>query len=252
MPPFPNKPPRHKRKRTVLNPQNVLIVIILLMILLYIKVYAYLFQSTNNPTELKAPASMSEPTTLEETPKKAPKKAVTVKREEYSDWRTLAVDLAGKLPADVLRILKDEDPFGVRTFEKNLLDHESKHGRFLEVEELRELFPCPTDNRITLPDQRNPDKARAFRNGTEPYFLFFQHLRKAGGTNFCSLAEHNLDRKYLPGYYCSAYQSVFSCFVMCMRVRVCACVPVLRWNPSPTWKPNDNIPCLRDLCACMI
>lgn len=209
MPPFSNKPQRRKRKRTVLNPQNVLIIIMLLMLLLYIKVYAWIFQSTNTSTDLKAPDSLSKPRTPEKKiPKRTPNKkkaAVRGKREEYSDWRALAVDLAGKLPADVIRILKDEDPFGVRTFEKTLLDRESEHGRFLEVDELRELFPCPTDNRITLPDQRNPDKARAFRNGTEPYFLFFQHLRKAGGTNFCSLAEHNFEKKYLPGYYCSAY-----------------------------------------------
>jgi hypothetical protein len=184
------------------------------MLLLYIKVYAWIFQSTKAPTDLKTPLLPKK------TPNRAPnekKPTVTGKREEYSNWRALAVDLAGKLPAEVLRILKDEDPFGVRTFEKNLLDRESKHGRFLRVDELRELFPCPTDHRITLPDQRNPDKARAFRNGTEPYFLFFQHLRKAGGTNFCSLAEHNLEKKYLPGYYCSTYQSI-GVFVTCAYI----------------------------------
>jgi len=162
----------------------------LLMALLYLQVYVWLFKNPK-PTDRNTPNSLSEVRNLEKTSI----------REQYSDWKTLAVDLAGKLPEDVLRILRDEDPFGVRTFEKHLLETESSRKRFLEVDELRELFPCPTD-RITLPDQRDPNKARAFRNGTESYFLFFQHLRKAGGTNFCSLAEHNLKKQELPSYYC--------------------------------------------------
>jgi hypothetical protein len=185
----------------------------ILLIFIYIKVYVMVFHSPT-PTGQEAPVTIPEARNLKNVaPQKAPK------RPHYSDWRTLAVDLAGKLPAEVLKILRDEDPFGVRTFEKILLETESKRERFLEVEELRELFPCPT-NRITLPDQRNSDKARAFRNGTEPYFLFFQHLRKAGGTNFCTLAEHNLNKASLPKYYCSAY----SHFVLCVCVRLCVCV----------------------------
>ena len=33
-------------------------------------------------------------------------------------------------------------------------------------------------------------------------FLFFQHLRKAGGTNFCTLAQRNLPSSQVPPYYC--------------------------------------------------
>ena len=164
-----------------------------LLILLYIRVYVWIFQSSG-PTDVKAPVFIPEARNLKKQPK----------REQYSDWRGLAVDLAGKLPAEILRTLKEEDPFGVRAFEKQLLETESKQKRFLGLDELRELFPCPTD-RITLPDQRDSEKARAFRNGTESYFLFFQHLRKAGGTNFCTLAEHNLPKKNVPKYYCSEY-----------------------------------------------
>jgi len=174
-----------------LNPQNVLAVVMLLMIIFYIQVYLWVVQS-RSPNDEKSPAPVLKSNFLENA---APR------HKKYSDWRKLAVDLAGKLPQDILRVLKDEDPFGVRTFEKNLLETESSRERFLEMEELRELFPCPTE-RITLPDQRDPDKARAFRNGTEPYFLFFQHLRKAGGTNFCALAEKNLEKKNIPKYYC--------------------------------------------------
>lgn len=115
-------------------------------------------------------------------------------RVSYQDWRNLAVTLAGELPHVVIEILASKDPFGVRTFEQRLLQKESDMERFLTLQELQELFPCPSSSsasstvvdtastgRITLPDQRNHDKAAAFRNGTVPYFLFFQHLRKAGG-----------------------------------------------------------------------
>ncbi len=107
----------------------------------------------------------------------------------YQSWRDLAVALAGEPPNVVVETLKGKDPFGVRTFERRLLESESERQRFLTLAELQELFPCPSPfsgidaggGRITLPDQRDHDKAAAFRNGTVPYFLFFQHLRKAGG-----------------------------------------------------------------------
>ena len=140
-------------------------------------------------------------------------------KSTYFEWKKYAVELAGMSPEDIVNTLKNDDPFGVRTFEARLLETESEKERFLSLVELQDLFPCPTSTtsnggviagaaggdgeRITLPDQRDRNKAEAFRNGTVPYFLFFQHLRKAGGTNFCSLAEKNLLKKELPKYYCS-------------------------------------------------
>ena len=208
MPKFPNKTSR-RRRRTLFNTQNLLICFMLSILLLYVQVAKMLLMKPGLDDK-KAPAPSRN---LEKITKKTAKQ--TSKLPRYSDWRKFAVDLAGMLPVDVLRILREEDPFEVRTFEKMLLETESKNQRFLELEELRELFPCPT-NRISLPDQRNTDKARAFRNGTEPFFLFFQHLRKAGGTNFCSLAEHNLEKKNLPSYYCSMYSRVlfYSLFIV--------------------------------------
>jgi hypothetical protein len=127
-------------------------------------------------------------------------------QKAYQFWREYAVELAALPPDKIIETLKTQDPFGVRAFESRLLESESQKEAFLTLSELQTLFPCPSsigEGRITLPDQRNHDKAKAFRNGTAPYFLFFQHLRKAGGTNFCALAEHNLLRKQVPSYYCS-------------------------------------------------
>jgi hypothetical protein len=115
------------------------------------------------------------------------------------------VDLAGKLPSEIVPILKNEDPFGVRTFEKQLQAAESEKQRFLTLDELQQLFPCPVHERISRPDYRDHDKAQAFANGTETFFLFFQHLRKAGGTNFCSLAEHNLPKRNVPRYVAAQF-----------------------------------------------
>ncbi|KAL7564363.1 hypothetical protein ACA910_001514 [Epithemia clementina (nom. ined.)] len=142
-------------------------------------------------------------------------------REEknYVYWRRVAVHLAQLPPSELLQTLNAQDPFQVRTFEQQLLQEETNRGRILTLSEIRHLFPCPTTttssstssssstlttttmkHRITLPDQRNETRAQEFRNGHG--FLFFQHLRKAGGTNFCTLAEHNLPRAHVPSYYC--------------------------------------------------
>lgn len=119
----------------------------------------------------------------------------------YDEWRRLAVHIA-TLPCALAIEEMDKDPFGVRKFEQQLLQKESEKGAILEIEELKSLFPCPVDDRITLPDQRDVAKATAFREGQPGTFLFFQHLRKAGGTNFCSLAQNNLPKAAVPRYYC--------------------------------------------------
>jgi hypothetical protein len=119
----------------------------------------------------------------------------------YAEWRTIATNLA-KLPPDkVLSELQIRDPFGTRTFETTLLQKETDKGAVLTMEEMLEIFPCPAD-RITLPDQRDHSKARAFQSHQEGTFLFFQHLRKAGGTHFCTLAQENLPKSAVADYYC--------------------------------------------------
>ena len=71
----------------------------------------------------------------------------------------------------------------------------------MDAAELQNLWPCPpNDKRISLPERRDQAKAARFRQGKG--FLFFQHLRKAGGTHFCSLAEANLPKSAIPKYYC--------------------------------------------------
>jgi hypothetical protein len=128
------------------------------------------------------------------------------KRPRYSDWRDLAVNLAALPAHEILEILKTKDPFGVRQFEERLKQTESDRQAILQLEDIKSIFPCPTDERITLPDQRNHKKSKMYREGLNQLnqnkedfvFLFFQHLRKAGGTNFCTLAQHNLIKPQVP------------------------------------------------------
>ena len=128
------------------------------------------------------------------------------KKATFKEWKAFAVELAAQPPADVLQVLRTQDPFGVRTFEKSIQQMESDKQAILSMDDVRQLFPCPTAERITLPDQRDHDKARKYRsdlNVLHPakanfVFLFFQHLRKAGGTNFCGLAQHNLMKTQVP------------------------------------------------------
>lgn len=116
-------------------------------------------------------------------------------------WQSLVVQIAQLPPNKTLYHLEEFDPFGVRQFEEQLTAQEKSLGRVLTAAELVQLFPCPScEHRITVPDQRDNAKAQSFREGRN--FLFFQHLRKAGGTHFCSLAKKNLPKRSVPDYYC--------------------------------------------------
>ena len=129
--------------------------------------------------------------------------------DNYDSWLKVILHLASQSPSELLSTLDEIDPFQVRAFDSSLIQLELEHGRSLYSHELAQLFPCPPNGqRLTLPIQQNVTKARLFReNVLSPdinngYFLFFQHLRKAGGTNFCSLAQQNLPEKHVPHYFC--------------------------------------------------
>lgn len=98
----------------------------------------------------------------------------------FAHFNSIAQDLAAlEDPADVLGRLEGDDPFGTRKFDSELLQRETDLGRVLSIDEMRQLFPCPdNERRITLPDARMEQKARDFRNAKRGTFLFFQHLRK--------------------------------------------------------------------------
>ena len=203
---------RGKQKPLVLS-TNVLFVILVLVIILVYSIVVFAFYQheeapvkQNNPTELqnqnqqrKALVDGGSSNNNNNNKNGNPEKSVD--KTQYPYWRDLAVNLAAMTAKETLDELIEKDPFGTRKFEQDLLEQETQLGRLLKQEELEALFPCPS-SRITLPDQRNLKKAKAFRDNKPGTFLFFQHLRKAGGTHFCSLAKANLPVNNVAKYYC--------------------------------------------------
>lgn len=164
---------------------------------------------SSNLEEAAKPVSISFPLNIPKHPSLSKKIELDQDGESiditggYTYWTQIASDLAALSPEETLQKLKEEDPFGTRAFDAQLTEQETILGRVLTIDEIRQLFSCPAEQeRITLPDARVEQKAIDFREGKPGTFLFFQHLRKAGGTNFCSLAEKNLPRKSQPPYYC--------------------------------------------------
>ena len=94
-------------------------------------------------------------------------------------------ELGKKDPKALITELEQNDPLHV-----NLVD---PHG-----------FVCPqsTSLRLDYPSLINEQNLQAFREGSADSFIFYQHLRKAGGTGFCDLAQRNLPKGSVPSYYC--------------------------------------------------
>ena len=67
-----------------------------------------------------------------------------------------------------------------------------------------EHFVCPTRTQDKLSDPRlvNTTRLEDFIAGKPGTWIFYQHLRKAGGTGFCQLAKDNLRKGETPPYYC--------------------------------------------------
>ncbi|CAM9519665.1 unnamed protein product, partial [Hapterophycus canaliculatus] len=92
-------------------------------------------------------------------------------------------------PGELARILEEEDPFKVAV-------------------ESPDRFQCPVNeaDRFSVPDLRDHDKEEAFKAGQG--FIYYQHLRKAGGTGFCEMAGRrvgngaNMPTVEVPTYHC--------------------------------------------------
>jgi hypothetical protein len=65
-------------------------------------------------------------------------------------------------------------------------------------------FTCPLilEERLDYPDIVDHSRAKRFVSGDKDSWIFYQHLRKAGGTGFCDLAQINMKRSEIPSYYC--------------------------------------------------
>ncbi|CAM9474717.1 unnamed protein product [Ectocarpus fasciculatus] len=111
--------------------------------------------------------------------------------EELTGWdlveRLHSIGLDSR--ADLARLLVETDPF--------------KASNITAVGS-PDKFECPDReaDRFSLPDLRDHDKEEAFKAGQG--FIYYQHLRKAGGTAFCDMASRNMLATELPWYFCMA------------------------------------------------
>ena len=117
----------------------------------------------------------------------APAALSTTQTAEYPDvWSELRrlFQLGEKNPDYLIQALKNGDPLNVSL---------GPDG-----------FSCPTEPITILSDSTAADADRLARFvATEPgTWIFYQHLRKAGGTGFCQLATDNLKKGEVPPYYC--------------------------------------------------
>ena len=87
---------------------------------------------------------------------------------------------------ELVEILANDDPFGIE-----------------RIQDAND-YKCPSDTsqRVDYPSVVDDTNAKRFREGDPDAWIFYQHLRKAGGTGFCELAKSNMDQGSVPPYYC--------------------------------------------------
>lgn len=97
-----------------------------------------------------------------------------------------------RMPSEQLRELlennPDEDPFQLTKLEQGICPFD--HGTFPPA---------------WLPPTPNPQHSDWFHNpdpNNPKVLVYYEHLSKAGGTSFCKLAQSNMPKKEVPGYYC--------------------------------------------------
>eukprot|EP00596_Hydrurales_sp_CCMP1899_P010502 CAMPEP_0119034664 /NCGR_PEP_ID=MMETSP1177-20130426/1675_1 /TAXON_ID=2985 /ORGANISM="Ochromonas sp, Strain CCMP1899" /LENGTH=321 /DNA_ID=CAMNT_0006992269 /DNA_START=221 /DNA_END=1183 /DNA_ORIENTATION=+ len=108
---------------------------------------------------------------------------VAVDDKSIQDTLYELFNLAESDPSELIIRLQEQDPLGINSGPKG--------------------FQCPSSSsRIDFPSFVNIENSAHFKEGVDGSFIFYQHLRKAGGTGFCDLANNNLPKDAVPSYYC--------------------------------------------------
>ena len=139
-----------------------------------------IIQQPITPSEILPPSAPMVSASVETTAA-----AATTEEEPPMTILNKLFELGRKDPKALIIELEQHDPLHV-----NLIDpHE---------------FKCPTSTSLQLdyPSLINEQNLQSFRDGSADSFIFYQHLRKAGGTGFCDLAQRNLPKGSVPAYYC--------------------------------------------------
>lgn len=118
----------------------------------------------------------------------------TMKIDNIGMWKKIEdlFELGNNDPRKLVEMLETEDPFGTDNPE-NFTCPSTDSARVDSVNGI--VYPYYSyDKEGTAP--------ASFKSGDRDSFIFYQHLRKAGGTGFCELAKKNMPRKEVPPYYC--------------------------------------------------
>ena len=168
-------------ERSIALVLSVWSVSILLLILRYQYMLDEISRSLQPPALpiLNIHSSLRKGTTSNNSPKEARKD------DSYDSLMRELFDLGTSNPKQLIRELSTKDPFmiagGIKTFQ------------------------CPNDrgdHALDFPSQVNISRLKAFQDKERGSWVFYQHLRKAGGTGFCDLAHLNLPEGSIPPYYC--------------------------------------------------
>jgi hypothetical protein len=106
-------------------------------------------------------------------------------RAAWDDKIRQLFDLGLSNPGALLDTLENKDPFDVLKPEQHKCSTGGVNGNL--------------DSKTSY-DDTNPSKFRAKDDTDGHGFIFYQHLRKAGGTGFCDLAKRNMAQKDVPPY----------------------------------------------------
>jgi hypothetical protein len=65
---------------------------------------------------------------------------------------------------------------------------------------------CKHLDRFPVPD--DDERINKFKDREDGYYVFFQHVRKSGGTAFCSLAQKSMKKEYTNPNYCKSVSTL--------------------------------------------
>jgi hypothetical protein len=100
---------------------------------------------------------------------------------------------------------------------QKLLEGDDSSSSPFQLDKLQEgICPWTSFNTIPwLPTKKSPERSRRLQtdenknapnkkpSDNQPVVaIYYEHLSKAGGTSFCKLAQSNMVKKLVPGYYC--------------------------------------------------
>lgn len=200
---------RGKKKATaLLSSAGKLLLAMAILLVASFALYLYHLPSQRQHITVPNPLEKLPQVAVENKTKSAPLSIPTPPRITIEDPSTLSrpdVSPPNVAPQPVKSMMEIvEELFLLGKSDPMKLAHTLENENPLSLSSTPESFTCPSDLKllISFPSFVNETRAEDFRAGKAGTWLFYQHLRKAGGTGFCDLAQNNLPRHQTPPYFC--------------------------------------------------